>query len=258
VLANKIEYLAPDLRELHTGTIAWTFELYRKNLADPAWPGRKYHNPVSQKHRFIYAVSDKHNRLFGLFPDLEQFLLEHVPGLGIKRPERFIHEEEHRVKRKRPRHRYPLTHTPGKLRGVTVFELFKANKNEILFGYAVPFLPPASPHLQTKRDIVNNRAPREEGVFLEDKTDFRTGAVYFFAIKDDLPFPFLVKSCDKAQQGSLAASGRSQHTDKLLVPDVKDEVIEHNQLRTIITGKGPAEVLNFQTPHITPLPRSSI
>ncbi len=62
--------------------------------------------------------------------------------------------------------------------------------------------------------------------------------MHLLAIKDDLPFPVLVKSCNQAQQGGLAAPGRPQHTDKLLIGDVKTEVIKGGHLRSVLTGKG--------------------
>src|SRR5208283_293301 len=104
--------MTPDLAEFFTCTLAGTGARDGDNFLDPARALRKNDDTVSKEHGFVNAVGHKEDRLFGLLPDPEQFVLHPVTGLGIERSERLIHEENGWLDGKCPCHGHPLPHPP--------------------------------------------------------------------------------------------------------------------------------------------------
>ena len=195
-----------DLCKLHARPVPGTFEIYGKNLTDPARTWSKNDYPIGKEHGFIDAVSDKYNGLFRLVPDIKKFFLEHIPCLGIECTERFIHEKEDRFKSKRPGNCYPLPHPAGELGREAGPELGKVDEVKIPLCDAVALLFWDPFHLKPECNVVDDVTPREEGIFLEDKTHFRARSRYFLPIEDNRSFPGFIKARDEPEQSRLSAS----------------------------------------------------
>ena len=85
--------MTPDFCKFHAGTVPWPGMINVNNFADMTGTGGENHNPVRKEYRFIDTVRHEQDRLFRLVPDLQQVVLEPVPGLGIQCTERFVHEQ---------------------------------------------------------------------------------------------------------------------------------------------------------------------
>ena len=73
---------------------------------------REHHYPIGQKNCLGDAVGHKKHRLAIGKPQSLQFDIELIAGERIKRTERLIHEEQHRIIDQRPADRHALAHAP--------------------------------------------------------------------------------------------------------------------------------------------------
>ena len=73
-------------------------------------------------------MRDKQDRLPGFLPDLQQFSLQPLAGLGIDRTERLIHEEQRWIDRQRSRQGDALFHPTRERFWIAILEARKANE----------------------------------------------------------------------------------------------------------------------------------
>ena len=104
--------MTPDFCKFHAGPVPGAWMINVDDFADMAGAGGENHNPVRKEYRFIDAVCHEQDCFFRLFPDLQQVVLEPVPGLGVQCTEWFVHEQDNRVNGKCPYNGYPLSHPP--------------------------------------------------------------------------------------------------------------------------------------------------
>jgi len=69
-------------------------QFHEEPFFEAARAERQKDDTIPQAHRFPHIVGNKDNRLVGLRPDAFQFLMEQVPGLGIQRRKRFVHQQD--------------------------------------------------------------------------------------------------------------------------------------------------------------------
>ena len=73
-------------------------------------------------------------------PDAQELELHEVPGLGVQRGERLIHQQDARIHRQSAGQVDSLLHPAGKLVGIVVFEAGETYQFEIFLGDAQGFL----------------------------------------------------------------------------------------------------------------------
>ncbi|MNT87713.1 hypothetical protein D3C72_2281620 [compost metagenome] len=67
-------------------------------------------------------MGDKYNRLPRLLPDLQQLILQQLPGLGIDSPEGLIHQQYLRIVCERAGNGHALLHAARQLIRIAVGE----------------------------------------------------------------------------------------------------------------------------------------
>ena len=73
------------------------------------------HQVIRQPQRLINIVSHQNNRPPEQPMDADHLLLERFPGHRIQRAKRFVHQQDFRIGRQRPRHANALLLTAGEL-----------------------------------------------------------------------------------------------------------------------------------------------
>jgi hypothetical protein len=73
-------------------------------------PGRHDENPVGEEHGLGDAMGDEEDRLAPVLPDAEEFKVHLLPGQGVQRAERLVHEQQIGVQEERPAERHALGH----------------------------------------------------------------------------------------------------------------------------------------------------
>jgi len=92
----------PLLRLAHRGDV--------DDFADPPRASRHHRDAIGEEHGFIDLMGDEQDGLASLAPDLEQLGLHVLPGLCVQRRERLVHQQDHRIGRKRAREIDALLH----------------------------------------------------------------------------------------------------------------------------------------------------
>src|ERR1044071_79627 len=72
--------------------IAWPLKRHVEHFRHLARPRRHHHHPIRKINRLVHAVGDKNHCLALALPELQQFFLQELAGLGIDGTERLFHE----------------------------------------------------------------------------------------------------------------------------------------------------------------------
>src|SRR5215831_10418868 len=99
-----------------------------QHLLDTTFPHD--HDAVGDQHGFVEIVGDEQYRLARAHMDLQQLLLHGFAGLGVKRPERLVHQQDLRIDRQRPGDAYTLLHPAGQLVRAAVLRRPEARSEE--------------------------------------------------------------------------------------------------------------------------------
>ena len=146
------------LRDVDAVEIARSRQINFKDLADPARRGRHDHDAIGQARGFADVVGDEDDRLAPFLPDLLDIAVELLARHGVERGERFVHQQDPRVRRQGAGQGDALFHSTGELMHICLHELFQTHQVEkefrdfASFGIAQPGL-----QFQTKHDVAEKR-----------------------------------------------------------------------------------------------------
>ena len=83
-------------------------------------------------------MGDENDCLAALFPDPLNISVKLLAGHGIKRGERFVHQQDAWIRRERTRERHALFHPARKLVHVCFHEFFQTNEMKKKFCHFAP------------------------------------------------------------------------------------------------------------------------
>ena len=176
--------------------------------------------------------------------------------LGVEVGERFVHQEDLRVADDCTAEGDALTLTAGQSLRLTVEQLLDAQNLRRFANQLVDFVLRLLAQLQTKRHVVVHGHVRIQRVVLENHRDIavlRRNVVDQTVADVQLTFGNLFKTRDHAQRRGLAAAGRTDQNDKLLILDVQAEIGNSSN----VAGIDLVDVVELQTCHSENPPRSS-
>ena len=168
-------------------------ELDLKFLFDPSRPGREHQNPVPQTDGFPHVMGHKKHGLAGLRPNLLKFFMEKVPGLGVERRKRLIHEQCRRVQRQSPGERNPALHPPRKLMEMGPLESSQMHQIQESPGNFTALFGFHPPH-QAEFDIAKHIEPGEKSRLLKDDHPIAARPRHHFPIFQDPAFAGLLEA----------------------------------------------------------------
>ena len=188
---------------------------------------------IPDHHRLVDIVRDEDHRLAHRPLDADEFLLQALARDPVDCTERFIHQQDGRIRGQRARETDPLPLPAGKLVRVTVAILGgrQADKLEQLLGPVVDPLLVPPPQPRHGADVFADGHVREETGLLDDVTHLQAQGRGIFAasvdaIDQDASVVRVYQPVDHAERGRLAASRGSDQDACLAVWDVEREA-EH-------------------------------
>ena len=111
------------------------------------------------------------------FPDALQIAVKLLAGHGVERGERLIHEQQFRIRRKRPRKGDALLHAAGKLVNVGMYEMLQSDHFQVHFRDVAPLgFRKAGLQIQAVYHVGNDVQPRKERGFLKHHQPILAGA----------------------------------------------------------------------------------
>ena len=167
-------------------------------------------------------MRDKHNRLFRFSPNLQQLGLHELPGLGVERGERFVHQHHDGVCRERSGEIDPLLHPTGEFRRKVPLEAGQADElDEEIRALLHRRCIEALLQLHTVPDIARNGAPRQQARVLKHNGAVDTGPGHTFAVNKHIALFVRKQSGNNVQQRCLAAAAGTDDRHKLALGDRK-------------------------------------
>ena len=175
---------------------------------DATWSGRHHEHTGAQEHRLRDRMRDEQRGELLRVEQVDQLVVESLPGDFIERTERFVEQEDLGVQHQRASERAPHLHATGQLLGILVLVTDQVDQLDRLGRLGSALGLGHVLQLGVELDVALHRSPRQQRGILEhvaeripvDVTD--TGGVLRQTRRD-------------AQQGRLAATGRSDHGDEL-------------------------------------------
>ena len=198
-----------ELRRLAHRQRPWPRQLDVNNTVDATGSWRHDDDAIGQEHGFGDAVGDEQH---GRVPFAHQRLeIEHelVPGQGIERAERLVHEEVIGIVNERAADRDALAHAARKLVRISGLEAAEPHRCQEFAGARFRFFAVHLARFRLQHDIAERGAPVEQDGALKDDADvgarpfdFAAGDQYGAARRREQA------GCDH-QQRALAATARA-------------------------------------------------
>ncbi len=147
---------------------------------------------------------------------------------GVEVAQRFVEQQQPRPDHQRPRQGDTLLLAAGQLRRKTMREIAKANQGQCLPHPFGDFPLADAAHLQAEGHVGEGRHVRKQGVVLEHHRHVagvhrRRGDVA--PVQHDAAAIGRVDAGDGAQNGGLAAAGRTQQGEELTLRDRKVDAL---------------------------------
>jgi hypothetical protein len=208
-------------------------QVHAKIVRHARRPGGEHDHPRPEKHRLGDAVGDEHDRLLGLFPDLQQLEVHLFAGHGVERPERLVHQDQLGIVDERARNGGTLLHAAGELVGEFVLGAAQSDQRQQLAG-ALPALGERKPEdFGRQQHVVENAPPFQQQRLLEHHADVARRIERLRRRADaNLARLVGVQAGQDFQQRRLSAAGRADQRDQLAVFDVEGRLRDRQKLRT--------------------------
>jgi hypothetical protein len=115
-------------------------------------------------------MGDKKNRLASFLRETEQQLLHFVPGLGVKGAKGFVHQQDQGREYQHPGQGHSLFHPAGERPGQMLVIPTETDQLYKPVNLVIPYRWRPSFATQAKGDVLANRQPWKQGLFLKDYT----------------------------------------------------------------------------------------
>ncbi len=131
----------------------------------------------------------KKMRFACLIPDRYEQFLHLLARQAVQGPERLVHQKHVGLGCESPGNADPLAHTARQFVGKGPRKVFETDEREKLLGAGAPQPLWNSGKLQSKRDIVDDRLPRQQRVLLEHDTAIGAGTANRSAVQCNRRLP---------------------------------------------------------------------
>ena len=218
------------------------------------------HNPsltehgdtVTQLERFVNIVADEHDRLFQLALHLQELVLDHFTVDRVNRAERFIHQQNRRIRRQGTDHANTLLLTAGHFAWVAVKEFMRVHRHHIhqLFGtrFTARFIP--AEHARDDGNVLFDGHVREQTNLLDNVADVtaqrhRVHFVGVFAVNQDVAAARRNQAINHLQRRGFPAAGRAKQNAHFTFRYVEVDVVDGLKRLAIFLRKLFSEIFQF-------------
>ena len=184
-----------------------------------AGPGRHDHHPVGECDRLLQVVGDEQHGLAVAGPQLEQQVAHDLPGLGVERPERLVHQQDVRIADQHLGKADALPLAARELVGIAVAERGKPDALEPGLRSLEGLGPGDTSDLEADGDVVARRLPRHDRVLLEKVAGVAVEAGEALAQHEGLAGGGDQQPGRHVEEGGLAATRGADDGDELVGAD---------------------------------------
>ena len=192
---------------------------------------------VADLQGLVQVVGYENDGLVQLSLQPYQFVLHVAADQGVQPAEWLVHKQDVGVHGQGPGQADPLLHAAAELPGIGILPAGKTHQVQHLLGSGVAAGLVHAPQLQAPGRVVYYPAVGQQTVVLENHGNFIAADVgqlsvvvlqYVLAVYEDLAGCGLDQPYQAADQGGLAASGKTHDNEGLPTPDVEAGVLQCN------------------------------
>ena len=191
-------------------------------------PRRHDDDAVGQRDRLFQVVGDEQHRLAVPAPEVEQQIAHDLPGLGIERPERLVHQEDPGIADQDLGKADALALAARQHVRITVGETAEADGAEPVLRALERLGTRRACDFETDCDIVDRSLPGEQRIGLEEIAGIAVDIRKRTAENSHRSGGRPQQARGDIEQGGLAAAGRADDGDEL--------AIRHGKLRLFDRG----------------------
>ena len=185
-----------------------------------------------------------------LVPDVQDFLLQDLPRLGVDGRQGLVHQQYLRIVGEQPRERASLLHAAGQLVRVFPLESREMHQLDEFPRDIAPLVLVDAPYLQTELHVLHHRLPREQGVVLKEQAALRVRPVHVPPLDRHHALVDRVETRDDPEQGRLAASAGSHDRNELSGVNLGVDAVErHDHLVALRLGEGLLDAVYLYVLH---------
>jgi len=175
----------------------------------------------------------------------DEVLHQQLAGLRIQRRQRFIHQEDRRLHRQRPRDADALTHSAGQLLGIGRTKFGEAGPAQCIIDHRAA-LADRQPSMQQREfDIRLHRAPGQQRKILKHECQRIEAIGRRRAAQQSGARAWLQQAAEDRQQRALAAAGRTDDRYHLARAERERDIVEH-----VERAKAVADMVGDKIHHI--------
>jgi len=197
---------------------------------DPPRTMAHHDHPAAERNGLLHAVGDEHHGATGLLPDPSQLSLQVLPGEGIERAERLVHQHQVRIVGEDAGDLAALLHATGQFVDGAVGEFCQPDPLEFFVGAGAALRARHTAQTRPEFDVLAHRQPRHQRRgLLEHHSPIGAGPGHGPTIDLDRSGARRGETSDQLQQRRLAATARTDEAEKCPGGDVDVDVVEHRQ-----------------------------
>jgi len=127
---------------------------------DSTWTGRHHSDSISEKDRLFDRMGHEYGRWSTIRPDALELEIHASPKDLVESAEWLVEQEQIRIGHQSPCNRRALSHSSRQLPWESVVEFRQPHQRDEIVDAVAMILHRLPRHLEWKRDVVANRAPR--------------------------------------------------------------------------------------------------
>src|SRR2546421_2449303 len=237
------------LLELGAPLLAWVRQRIGHLFAHVAGIRSEDDDPARQEHGFLDGVGDDHERVHagrGIAPQVDDLTTQVFRGEGVERAERLVHEKDFGCDGEGAREADPLLHAPRQLFRIGLLEPVEPHEVDGAGHGVAPRGAVPPPRLEPHRHVLRHRQPGEQCERLEHHRRGAEYAVERVAAVQHLPVRRTRQPREQTEQRALAASGRPDQRDDLVLAHDERHVPQRLEVLAVREPEALRHVLRFE------------
>ena len=168
---KKIQNVATQAKEIFAAALARAIQSDADSAFNSAWPRTHDHNAVAHVDGFVDVVGNQEHGGAPSLPESEYFILHSHAREGVEGAKRLVQEEDLWMIDKRSRERGTLSHSAGKMVGISVGKYFESHQTHEFVHFLVLFTQNPTRD-ESGLDVAADGEPRKEIRILKNQTAF--------------------------------------------------------------------------------------
>src|SRR3954453_10754013 len=217
---------------------------------DAAGACAHHDDAAAEENPFLDVGGPEQHGLLVALPDREQHFLHQRSRLVVERAEGLVEQQDLRIIGERACDRGALLHAAGELLWPVVLEAGQTDLADEGVSDLVSLRLGHATLAQAEGDVLAHRQPGKQRVGLEHHAAIGAGAGHLASIEHHTSAGRAIEAGDDAKQRGLAAAGRAEDGDEVVVADHKISRLQcPGRGVAVARGKGSRDLFDLEDRH---------